>query len=82
MGLKYILFGLSIWGIYLIVRHFAQARTTHDATQNQVKSVDSVKCAYCGLHLPKNEAIEKRGDHYCNKEHLIAAELDKPTDNE
>jgi uncharacterized protein len=74
MGLRYILFGLALWGIYRIVRHFMNARSQrHPPSATRVKSVDSVQCAYCGLHLPRQEALEHQGHHYCNQAHLNAA---------
>ncbi len=74
MGLRYILFGLALWGIYLIVRHFIRARSLKPPPSTaRVKSVDSVQCAYCGLHLPRQEALEHQGHHYCNQAHLSAA---------
>ncbi|MCG8487236.1 MAG: hypothetical protein MI756_07180 [Chromatiales bacterium] len=82
MGLKTILFVLAIWGIYLIVRHLVRQRSTDQSATREVKSVESVKCAHCGLHLPKTEAVVKKGVYFCSKEHLIAAESDKPTDHE
>jgi uncharacterized protein len=82
MGLKTILFGLAIYGIYLIIRHLTRQRATEQTRTREVKSVESVKCAHCGLHLPKAEAVAKKGLYYCCKEHLIAAESDKPTDHE
>ncbi|MCG7984344.1 MAG: hypothetical protein JAY90_16540 [Candidatus Thiodiazotropha lotti] len=82
MGLKTILFGLAIWGIYLIIRHLVRQRSIDQATSREVKSVESVECAHCGLHLPKTEAVAKNGVYYCSKEHRIAAESGKPTDHE
>ncbi|MEJ2610232.1 MAG: PP0621 family protein [Candidatus Thiodiazotropha sp.] len=78
MGLKTLLFGLAIWGIYLIARHFLRLKSTQSPPTQQYKSVDSVECDYCGLHLPRNEAITSKGLHYCSNEHLIAAETKKP----
>lgn len=33
-----------------------------------------VRCAHCGLHVPKNHAIEKDGKYYCGKEHRDATD--------
>ncbi|MET0091410.1 MAG: PP0621 family protein [Candidatus Thiodiazotropha sp.] len=77
MGLRYILFGLALWGIYLIVRHFQRTRSLRKPpSSNRMKSVDSVQCAYCGLHLPRQEALEQKGRYYCNQAHLSAARKD------
>jgi uncharacterized protein len=76
MGLKYLLFGLAIWGIYLILKHFLRTQNRQQAASREVKTVDSVKCAYCGLHLPRNEALWSEGRYYCCKAHLKAADED------
>jgi uncharacterized protein len=79
MGLRTIFFVLALWGIYLIGRHFWRQKQLNRhqrkvSKSQQVKSVDSVQCAYCGLHLPKSEAINKDDNYYCSKAHLRAAE--------
>ncbi|MET0067672.1 MAG: PP0621 family protein [Candidatus Thiodiazotropha sp.] len=77
MGLRYILLGLALWGIYLIVRHFMRVRSMRPPpSAGKVKSVDSVQCAYCGLHLPRQEALERQGRYFCNQAHLKAANKD------
>jgi uncharacterized protein len=30
---------------------------------------DMVRCAQCGMHLPRSESIESGGNHYCSAEH-------------
>jgi uncharacterized protein len=73
MGLRTLLIVLALWGIYLIGRHFWRQNRQKVSKSQQVKSVDSVQCAYCGLHLPKTEAISKDDIYYCSKAHLQAA---------
>ncbi|MCM8855329.1 MAG: hypothetical protein LC541_09575 [Candidatus Thiodiazotropha sp.] len=73
MGFRYILLGLAIWGVYLIGRHFWRQRLEQSRHSQQIKSVDSVQCAYCGLHLPRDEAVKDKERYYCNKAHLKAA---------
>jgi uncharacterized protein len=74
MGVKYILFGLALWVIYRILRYFLSKRSHQQTASSEVKSVDSVKCAYCGLHIPKTEALKRGSDYYCCKAHLKAAD--------
>jgi uncharacterized protein len=76
MGLRTIFFILALWGIYLIGRHLWRQNQQQQKARKpqQVKSVNSVQCAYCGLHLPKSEAISKDDNYYCSKAHLQAAE--------
>lgn len=73
MGLRYIFLALALWGIFLIGRHFWRQNQLKGSNSKQVKSVDSVQCAYCGLHLPKTEAINKDDSYFCSKAHLQAA---------
>lgn len=36
----------------------------------QPKSVESmVRCAHCGIHLPRSEALLHNGQTWCNAEH-------------
>ena len=32
-------------------------------------SEDMVQCAYCHIHLPKNESIKEGALHYCSEAH-------------
>jgi uncharacterized protein len=69
MGFRYILLGLAIWGALLIIRHLIRVKRLKPQAKHPPSTVDSVQCAYCGLHLPKHEALH-HGEHYfCNQEH-------------
>ncbi len=80
MGLRYILLGLALWGLYLIVRHLLRERRKLQAKPSTPKAVDSVQCAHCGLHLPREEALQRGETFYCSREHLEAADSDTPRD--
>jgi len=71
MGLRYLFLGLALWGLYLIIRHLLSQRKPE--RPRKTRSVDSVECAHCGLHLPRNEALRKGDLYYCNQAHLRAA---------
>jgi len=73
MALRYLFLGLAIWGAVLILRHLMRQRHLKQQPPRAAKSVDSVECRYCGLHLPRNEAIQAGEDYYCNREHQQAA---------
>ncbi len=82
MGLRYILLGLAMWGAYLIVRHLVRQRNNRQASQRPLaKSVDSVQCARCGLHLPREEALRRGDDYFCCQAHLDAPDSDSDTTN-
>ena len=77
MALRYLFLGLAIWGILLILRHLLRQRRLKQAPPRAAKSVDSVQCRYCGLHLPRSEAIQQGEDFFCNREHQQAARKHK-----
>ena len=80
MGLRTILFGLALWGVYLIIRHLVREKRKNQAEPTASKSVDSVQCAHCGLHLPRDEALKRNEHYYCSQAHLDAADSDNPSD--
>jgi uncharacterized protein len=80
MGLRYLLLGLALWGLFLIIRHLARQRGKQQVKGSRPKAVDSVQCAHCGLHLPREEALQRGGTYYCSQAHLEAANKDNPPD--
>ena len=74
---RYLLVGLAVWAVFLIVRHLLRQNRLQKAAPGTAKSVDSVQCAYCGLHLPRNEAVHQDDDFFCNREHLKLSKMVK-----
>lgn len=37
--------------------------------QDKPSAEDMVRCAHCGVHLPKGESIEVDGHFFCSTEH-------------
>ncbi len=72
MGLRYLLLGLAIWAGLVIIRHLIQQHRLKQDSQMPAKSVNSVQCAYCGLHLPSGEALQQGNECFCNSEHQQA----------
>jgi uncharacterized protein len=33
---------------------------------------DMVRCAHCGMHIPKSESIQAGGNYFCGAEHRDA----------
>jgi uncharacterized protein len=40
--------------------------------QGDASSEAMVACAHCGVHLPRSEALDARGLHYCSVAHRDA----------
>jgi uncharacterized protein len=66
---RYLFIALAIWGVFLIIRHLLRQNRLKKEDPKTTKSVDSVQCGYCGLHLPRNEAIQSGNDYFCSREH-------------
>ncbi|MEN8179937.1 MAG: PP0621 family protein [Pseudomonadota bacterium] len=66
---RYLFLGLAIWAAILIIRHLLRQNRLQKERPRTAKSVDSVQCAYCGLHLPRNEAVHHGDDFFCTSEH-------------
>jgi uncharacterized protein len=55
---------LAVW----LVRRALRAPQDRTGTQGE-KQGELVRCAHCGLHLPRAEAREAAGALYCSEEH-------------
>lgn len=56
--------------IYLLIRSF---RKKADVEQDETVTEDMVRCAHCGVHLPRSESIQADGKFYCSTEHRDAS---------
>ena len=54
--------------VYLLVRSYRKQAPQQDETTTE----DMVRCAQCGVHLPKGESIEADGSFFCGTEHRDA----------
>ncbi|HZW25832.1 MAG TPA: PP0621 family protein [Gallionella sp.] len=56
--------------IYLLLRSY---RRKSEAPEKEAVTEDMVRCAYCGVHLPRSEGVQSGGKFYCCMEHRDAA---------
>ncbi len=68
---KYLLLLAGVLVLYWIIRAGFRRRAERDAASRQNKIVDDdmVRCADCGVHLPRGESLTVRGQFYCSPEH-------------
>jgi uncharacterized protein len=58
---------LAVW---LIRRALARASAKKETLKpTQTKAGELVRCAHCGVHLPRSEARQTQGALYCSEEH-------------
>jgi uncharacterized protein len=55
--------------VYLLIRSFRKAAPKQHET---LAAEDMVRCAHCGVHLPKGESVQADGRFFCNAEHRDA----------
>lgn len=56
--------------VYLLIRSY---RKKNEERQQDVIAEDMVRCAFCGVHLPRSESVQSDGKFYCSMEHRDAA---------
>jgi len=69
MGKYLLLIGgalLVVWIVRAGLRRRKREMTRHNSTQVQD---DMVRCAECGVHLPRGESLIVRGKFYCCVDH-------------
>jgi uncharacterized protein len=55
-------------GVYWLFRSYGKDVSPQD---NPVVE-DMVRCAHCGMHIPKSESIQAGGNYFCGAEHRDA----------
>ena len=70
MGLRFFAF-LALAGLVVFfVTRFVEKRMKKPAGRKAMTSRQTVQCAECGLYVPRSDAIEHDGHHYCSREHV------------
>ena len=69
MGKLLVLIGLGLV-IYLLLKNYQRSLNRPDHAPPSTRGPeDMVKCAHCGVNLPRSEAIFSRGEFFCTPEH-------------
>lgn len=55
--------------VYLLLKSFRRSAPKQDVPPAPVEEM--VRCAKCGVHLPKSESILAGGNFYCSDAHRI-----------
>ena len=58
--------------VYLLIRSFRKNAAGKNAPQDEAAAEDMVRCAHCGVHLPKGESVQAEGKFFCGAEHRDA----------
>lgn len=66
--LRLLLIAFAVWLIFFFLRRLLSPRRKE--TIKESASADMVRCAHCGLHLPKTEALQRDAIYFCSQQHL------------
>ena len=66
---------LLVWWAYQRAQKSATAAPRQTDTPD---TQDMVRCAHCGIHLPRDEAVRGEKGLYCGTEHRLAAQDRNP----
>jgi len=64
---------------YLLLKSYRRG-TPHERRPDRAAE-DMVRCAYCGVHLPRSESILGGGKYYCCDAHRLAHQSSPPNQN-
>lgn len=70
--MKFLIFLLIVAGFIYYLRYRASTlkpANKHTQRSTSAKTISMVQCAYCGVHLPENDAIKRQGHTWCCEEH-------------
>ena len=66
--IKLLLLVVGVWLIYTILKKYARSvEKDEQAVPPSPVQEDMVRCAQCGVHLPKSESILSRGEFYLQR---------------
>ncbi len=54
--------------VYLLIRSYRKG----ESQERKLAVDDMVRCAQCGVHVPKGESIQAGGQYFCCAEHRDA----------
>jgi len=55
--------------IYLLVRSYRKNPSLDAEESDDAVTEDMVRCAHCGVHLPKTESVLSGEECFCSKDH-------------
>ena len=66
---KIILLVLGLLLVYWILKGYRRSIERRGAPPPKQGGEDMVRCAHCGVHLPRSESVATQGRFFCTPEH-------------
>lgn len=67
--IKILLLAVIGFAVWAVIRAYQRTLDKPAAPAREHPVEDMVKCAHCGVNLPRSEAIYSGGDFFCTPEH-------------
>jgi uncharacterized protein len=67
--LKYLLLALGLVLVYVLFKAHKRKAARRDRPAGGATGEDMVRCAQCGVHLPRSESLVNGELFYCTPEH-------------
>lgn len=67
--MKYLLLIVIGFAVWAVMRAYQRSLNKPPETTHEKTVEDMVKCAHCGVNLPRSEAIFSGGEFFCTPEH-------------
>lgn len=59
-------------GLFFAIRQANRLRAEQQDDSPQTRSLESVRCAHCGVFVPEDKAVRREGHDFCSWEHADA----------
>jgi uncharacterized protein len=64
---------ILLFGLWVVLRIVRKALSQRRSEASPLPPpADMLRCDYCGVFVPRDEAIEAHGKHFCNSHHANA----------
>ena len=68
--IRLIIFAVLFWAGLKLYRMYREWKLEHDSEESRhLDSGQMVRCRYCRVHLPEDEALRQEGEWFCSPEH-------------
>ncbi|MFN2381388.1 MAG: PP0621 family protein [Guyparkeria sp.] len=59
-------------GLFFAIRKANRLRVEQQDDPPETRSLESVRCAQCGVFVPEDKAVRREGQEFCSWEHAEA----------
>jgi uncharacterized protein len=70
---KIFLLAIAVWLVITVLKRYVKNLQAPTESPENLKSVDMVQCAHCGVHLPTSDSFLVSNKYYCCEAHSSAA---------